>query len=155
MKLSYLFVICYLVCVNALAQTESQRAATFNLNKKVAIQGYDPVAYQTGQEAQKGKKSIAATHQGITYYFAAESNKQLFLGNPAKYEPVYGGWCAYAMGKTGDKVKVDPETFKVIDGQLYLFYNFFFNNTLEDWNEDETALKKQADQNWGQLLSKS
>ena len=68
--------------------------------------------------------------------------------NPLNYEPQYGGWCAYAMGKDGSKVEVDPETFKIIDGKLYLYYNKFFNNTLKSWNKDETNLKSRADLNW-------
>ena len=68
--------------------------------------------------------------------------------NPAKYEPQYGGWCAYAMGAKGEKVSVDPKTYKIVDGKLYLFYNRLFNNTLEDWNENEAKLKNKADANW-------
>jgi len=30
------------------------------------------------------------------------------------------------MGELGEKVRIDPETFKIIDGKLYLFYNFLF-----------------------------
>ena len=63
-----------------------------------------------------------------------------FASNPAKYEPQYGGWCAYAMGHDGSKVEVDPETFKIINGKLFLFYNRFFNNTLKTWNQDESKL---------------
>jgi hypothetical protein len=55
------------------------------------------------------------------------------------------------MGATGETVEVDPETFKIIDGKLYLFYNKFFNNTLETWNKNEAALKIKADSNWKSL----
>ena len=68
------------------------------------------------------------------------------------YEPQYGGWCAYAMGTSGEKVKVDPETFKIIDGRLFLFYNAFFNNTLNSWNKDEKNYHTKADQNWKTIL---
>ena len=52
------------------------------------------------------------------------------------------------MGESGEKVKVDPETFKIIDGKLYLFYNFWGNNTLTDWNKEEQKLKMSGDKNW-------
>ncbi|MEN9569980.1 MAG: hypothetical protein RL172_1211, partial [Bacteroidota bacterium] len=58
------------------------------------------------------------------------------------------GWCAYAMGAKGQKVTIDPETFKIRNGKLYLFYNKLFNNTLKDWNKDEPALCAKADTNW-------
>jgi hypothetical protein len=54
--------------------------------------------------------------------------------------------------RRGEKVSVDPKTFKIIDGKLYLFYNKFFNNTLIDWNKDEMKLKKKADGNWGRMF---
>jgi hypothetical protein len=52
------------------------------------------------------------------------------------------------MGKDGSKVEVDPGTFKIIDGKLYLYYNKIFNNTLKSWNKDEVNLKSKADVNW-------
>ncbi len=64
------------------------------------------------------------------------------------YEPQYGGWCAYAMGNSGEKVEVDPETYKIVDGKLYLFYNKYFTNTLKSWNKDEAKLKSKADESW-------
>lgn len=120
----------------------------FNLEKGVAIQGYDPVAYFTAGKAVEGKKDLSHKYEGVTYYFSSASNKDLFVKNPSAYEPQYGGWCAYAMGANGEKVEIDPGTFKVIDNKLYLFYNSFLNNTLPKWNKDETTLKPSADKNW-------
>ncbi|MGG9960641.1 YHS domain-containing (seleno)protein [Ferruginibacter sp. SUN106] len=120
----------------------------FNLDDGIAIKGYDPVAYFIANKAVKGSKDLAVYHQGATYYFSSAGNKELFKANPSKYLPEYGGWCAYAMGAKGEKVSIDPETYKIVGGKLYLFYNKFFNNTLKDWNKDEANLKKNADANW-------
>jgi len=127
------------------------RKKNSNLEEGVAIQGYDPVAYFIRNKAVKGKKELAAQYEGITYYFSTLENKEAFKRVPATYEPAYGGWCAYAMGAKGEKVSVDPGTFKIIQHKLYLFYNKFFNNTLNDWNKNETTLKNQADANWQRL----
>jgi len=89
-----------------------------------------------------------------TYYFSSEMNKKLFIANPNKYLPNYGGYCAYAMGADGSLVDIDPETYEIIDGKLYLFYNKFFNNTKEKWDLDKTNLKKNADFNWNKLYKK-
>ncbi|MBV6639639.1 MAG: YHS domain-containing protein [Cyclobacteriaceae bacterium] len=121
-----------------------------NIEGGMGIQGYDPVAYFTDNKALEGEKTITSTHQGVKYYFSNSKNKDLFDRNPSKYLPAYGGWCAYAMAG-GEKVKIDPETFKIIDGKLYLFYNFYFNNTLTKWNKDEANLKRQADQHWARI----
>jgi YHS domain-containing protein len=130
------------------------RKKEFNLENGVAIQGYDPVAYLNGGKALEGKKELAYSYQGVTYRFSTATNRDLFKAAPDKYEPAYGGWCAYAMGATGEKVEVDPETFKVINGKLYLYYNRFFNNTLKTWNKDEKGLKEKADTNWTKFFKK-
>ena len=104
----------------------------FNLGSHhLALEGYDPVAYFREHEAREGKSEITAEYEGVTYRFATPENKEIFLSGPSAYKPQYGGWCAYAMGAKGEKVEVDPETFKIVDGKLYLFYNKFFNNTLD------------------------
>jgi YHS domain-containing protein len=133
---------------SAQAQTDV-RKKQFNLdNAGLAIEGYDPVAYFIQQKAVEGKKEISLTNDGVTYHFATTQDRDLFKANPAKYEPQYGGWCAYAMGATGKKVEIDPGTFKLLDGKLYLFYNKFFNNTKKSWDKDEANLKAKADANW-------
>jgi YHS domain-containing protein len=124
------------------------RTKSFNLDKNVAIQGYDPVAYFTVGKAIKGNPEILAVAEGVTYYFFSTLNKELFLKDFKKYEPQYGGWCAYAMGYSGEKVEIDPNTFKMLNGKLYLFYHSWTNNTLNKWNKDEANLKSKADKNW-------
>lgn len=128
------------------------RKKHFNLEDGIAIKGYDPVTYFTQNKAIKGKKELAVSHQGIVYYFSSVQNKDAFKAAPFKYEPEYGGWCAYAMGNSGEKVSIDPETFKIVNGKLYLFYNRFFTNTLKDWNKNEATLKKNADLKWPTLF---
>jgi YHS domain-containing protein len=133
------------------AQNDSKRITEYNLENKVAILGYDPVGYFTQGKAIKGKKDISISYHGVIYKFSSNENKETFLKNPSKYEPQYGGWCAYAMGSSGGKVEINPETFKIVDGKLYLFYNAYFNNTLKSWNPDEANLKVKADNNWKKI----
>ena len=76
----------------------SLRKQGFNLEKNVAIHGYDPVAYFKENKAVKGKSEISVSYLGIT-----TENKNVFERDPTAYEPQYGGWCAYAMGKSGEK----------------------------------------------------
>ncbi|MEJ6794786.1 MAG: YHS domain-containing (seleno)protein [Flavobacteriales bacterium] len=115
---------------------------------KVAIDGYDLTTYFTLNKAIEGSKKFSTKHEGATYYFKSEQNKQQFLKNPEKFLPQYGGWCAYAMGEKAEKVSIDPETFIITDGKLYLFYNSYFNDTSEKWNVDPNGLRIKADRNW-------
>lgn len=137
---------------SAVFAQSSNRQSQFNTEKgMVAIQGYDPVSYFTQNKALKGKKENQVNALGVIYWFASEDNKQLFIKDYKKYEPQYGGWCAYAMGSSGEKVEIDPETFKIVNGKLYLFYHTFINNTLPKWNVNEMELKTKADKNWNAI----
>jgi len=150
-SISILFVV--LSSTISFAQSAAKRVKEFNLENKVAIQGYDPVAYFTQKKAVKGKKELATSYEGVIYYFSSQANKEAFTKTPASFEPQYGGWCSYAMGATGEKVGIDPETFKIVDGKLNLYYNAYFNNTLKSWNKDEVNLKKKADANWKKIIN--
>lgn len=153
MKKSIAIVVFVLAATTSWAQTASKRIKEYNLEHKLALQGYDPVAYFTQKKAIKGKATLSVIHEGVTYYFSTTTHKETFQKNPSAYEPQYGGWCAYAMGANGEKVEVDPETFKIVNGKLFLFYNAFFNNTLKSWNKDEVNLRQKADANWKKFLN--
>jgi hypothetical protein len=89
------------------------------------------------------------------YLFATEENRGEFISNQEKYRFAYGGYCAWVMLE-GEKVDVDPERFKKIDGVVYLFYNTFFTDTLNKWNrlaaeESEQSLIIRADEKWRDL----
>lgn len=135
-----------------LAQNKVDRITHFNTKKGIAIQGYDPVAYFMDQP-KKGSTKHTVSHQGINYYFSSKKNKETFLANPSQYEPQYGGWCAYAMGDSGEKVKINPKAYKIVEGKLYLFYKKFFNNTLKSWNKNEAHLMPKADDYWLKIIN--
>lgn len=143
-----MFIVLFFTTSIVHAQSE-KRLKEFNLSKSsVAISGYDPVAYFTEKKAVKGNQIFITVYEGVAYHFSSQKNLDLFRIKPASYEPQYGGWCAYAMGVKAEKVAVDPETFKITDGKLYLFYNKYFTNTLKGWNKDETNLTAKANASW-------
>lgn len=136
------------LCVACFAQAQALKPF-FNVDGNgLWAEGYDPVAYLVQGKALKGSTQIIATYKGATFRFANTAHRELFKKTPEHYLPQYGGWCAYAMGANGEKVEVDPETFKVKDGKVFLFYNAFFNNTLTTWNKNEAQLYRSAEQHW-------
>lgn len=147
------FILIVQLCFSILifAQNNVERKH-LNLEKGVAVQGYDPVAYFSSNKAKKGNSKISLNYQGAIYYFASEENKTQFQKTPTKFEPQYGGYCAFAMGDYAKKVEIDPETFKIVDGKLYLFYNKFVTNTLKSWNKDEKNLRTKGDKNWSNII---
>ena len=132
------------------------RSKEFSLSRKsLALSGYDPVAYfQEGPK--KGSKQLSHTFKGVLYYFSSEANRAKFIEDPYKYEPQYGGWCAWAMFDGGGRTEANPESYKIIDGKLYVFYDGFFGDTLALWNDkgDDETLINTADQYWGKQVFK-
>ncbi len=125
------------------------------VKKGAVAKGYDVVAY-FDNEAKEGSKEFSVEHDGVNFYFSSQQNLNTFKKNPSKYIPQYGGFCAYAMGVKGSKVPVNPETFEIRDGKLYLFYNKGRTNTLNYWIEQGAEqLKEKADQNWEKITTKS
>ncbi len=157
MKTTLLFMLLLLVPVTVFGDflSEAQRKKMLNVNEAaLAVQGFDPVSYFQNKATQ-GKEFISFVHNGITYYFSSKKNLQTFKQSPEKYEPAYGGWCAWAMLE-GQKVEINPKRFKIIGGKLYLFYDRFFTNTLKKWNKlteekTEPALIEKADIHWRDL----
>jgi len=123
--------------------------------KKGAVaKGYDVVAYFSN-EAKQGSKEFSTEYDGVQFYFSSQENLKTFQENPTKYVPQYGGFCAYAMGVKGSKVSINPETFEIREGKLYLFYNRGSTNTLKLWtDEGAEELKAKADKNWKKITSR-
>jgi len=151
MKIFLLTILLLIAISNGSLKGQSSQSKLYNLEKGIAIQGYDPVSYFKNEKPKKGKSSISKELDGVIYYFASSEARDLFIANPTAYQPAYGGWCAYAMGIDGSKVKIDPKTFKIVEGKLYLFYNFYLNNTMKKWNQDEGNLKRNADSYWAKI----
>jgi YHS domain-containing protein len=127
--------------------TNAERRRNFNTENYVALREWDPVSYFQKKPA-RGNSKFSYEYNAITYYFANQANLDEFKKTPAKYEPAYGGWCAYTIAATGERVKISPTTYKIVDGKLYLFYNFNNDNRLLKWNTDEKKNKAAADKNW-------
>jgi len=137
-------------------QNENIRQKHYNVNEsQLALEGYDIVSYFTEKKPQKGNQQWSYTYNGVKYHFKNEHNKQLFAKTPTKYEPAYGGWCALAIAKNGEKVAVDPLSYKISDGRLLLFYKNTFYSALNNWNKDKTPeadLLNKGDQYWNEII---
>ena len=134
------------------AQGQAENAARRrNLNNEnyIALRQFDPVSYFSNKPL-RGSEKIQYDHKGITYYFASEENREKFKKSPEKFEPAYGGWCAYTMATSGERVKIDPTAYRIVGGRLFLFYNFGGDNRLMKWSasQNKSALIAQADKKW-------
>ncbi|MGJ8666484.1 MAG: YHS domain-containing (seleno)protein [Patiriisocius sp.] len=145
-----------LVSIAFLASSCGTSKGTINTNNKGFIaNGYDVTEYFEGN-ATEGNDLYISTYNGASYKFMNASNKAMFDKNPAKYEPQYGGFCAYAVGDSNSKVDINPESFLIEDGKLYLFYDTVFADTKQKWlDENPMMLKQNADENWKSLKNKN
>jgi YHS domain-containing protein len=58
----------------------------------VAIKGYDTVAYFTEGRPVKGNKQFEYSWQDAKWRFANEKHMEMFISDPEKYMPQYGGY---------------------------------------------------------------
>lgn len=115
----------------------------------VILAGHDVVAYFTQNKAVEGSAEFTAVFKDAIYRFSSAENRDLFNKNPEKYEPAYGGFCAY--GATfGKKFEIDGKAFKIVDGVLYVNKNL---QVYEAWRKDVPKHINEADEFWPEIES--
>ena len=114
---------------------------------QVALDGYCPVAYVEAGKAVKGSPKHAVKQDGVTYLFASEGAKKLFVENPKKYLVKYDGFCAYAVAN-GYKAPGKGEFFSVYQGAVYLFFDAA---TKKAFDADPAKMAAKADAEWKKL----
>ena len=125
----------------------------YNTKKGYVAEGYDVVSYFSNDKPVEGSDKFETTFDNVKFKFVSEANLNLFKANPKKYVPQYDGYCAYAIGAKGKKFTVDPNTFEIRDGKLFLFYNKGKTNTLKFWlDQNPDELKQKADKNWEKII---
>jgi YHS domain-containing protein len=116
----------------------------------VAIMGYDTVAYFTDGKAVKGSEEFTYDWLGTPWHFASKKHQEMFMSEPVKYAPQYGGYCAGEVVAGSVTVNVDPEAFKIIDGKLYLIYDV---GNADDFAAHADDNIPKADANWPQVAA--
>ncbi len=145
MKKPILTLLALIVFVAASAQAiDPVNKTTFG---GVAIKGYDPIAYFTDGKPVKGSKGFSVEWQKATWQFVTAKNRDAFSKDPEKYAPQYGGYCAYAVSK-GYTADIDPNSWKIVNGKLYLNYNA---EAQQLWAKDIPGNIAKANQNWPKL----
>ena len=114
------------------------------IKSDAAIQGYDPVAYFKESKPVKGKAELSYTWKQATWHFSSQQNLEDFKGNPEKFAPQFGGYCAYGMAE-GHKAPTSPDAWTILDDKLYLNYN---KNVKELWDKDRPGNIEKANKNW-------
>src|SRR5437667_12204259 len=95
-------------------------AETVPSGRRVAIGGYDPVAYFTDGQPLKGSEAFWFAFDDAVYQFTSAEHRAQFAADPERYAPQYAGFCAGGISK-GYKIEPDPEAWAILNGKLYLF----------------------------------
>jgi YHS domain-containing protein len=111
---------------------------------RLAIKGFDTVAYFAVGSAAKGNPKYEFVWNGAKWLFTNAENLERFRQDPEAYAPQFGGYCSYAVSK-GYTADGEPEAWKVVDGKLYLNYN---KDVRSLWERDENANIEKGVANW-------
>ncbi len=149
-KLSSIFTaLLVIVSLNIWAQTENVDA------NGLAIGGYDVVSYFQDFKAAKGDAKFSVNYDNVTYYFTSQAHKDAFKAKPESFLPQCKGLCSWGVAEKSAKFPVNPESFKVFENKLYLFYDGPFQgqrlDTKELWLKDEKNFVQKLPAKWEEV----
>ena len=118
--------------------------------RRIALSGYDPVAYFVDSKPTKGSREFWYSFDDVIYIFRSAEHRAKFAADPEHYAPQFAGYCAGGVSK-GYKTEPDPEAWLIANGKLYVFELKeripFFKSHI-----DEVAAKANA--NWPTVKTK-
>ena len=120
-------------------------------SERVMLKGADVVAYFTESAYRQGVAEHQSTYEGVGFWFASADHKALFDQSPQRYLPQYGGYCANGIAY-GIPWGGDADTWKIIDGKLYLFGG---QASQDGWDLDEPANLALANRYWAEEVKGS
>jgi len=123
-------------------------AAPWDTPKGWGLDGYDPVAYFTDHEPKLGDPKYAYEAQGIRWKFTSREHQQMFIADPRRYEPQFGGYCAYAVS-LNTTAHGDPHQWAVVNDKLYVNANVIAAHL---WSLDRSGNIDKGNKNWPGIL---
>lgn len=117
----------------------------------VGVSGYDLVSYHIGEKPLRGNGNHLAVHDGVTYLFTSEANRERFVRDPERYLPAFGGYCAFGVS-VAKKFVGDPDVWEIVEGRLYLNLD---NKIQGKWEQDLAANIKKAEEQWPRIRDRS
>lgn len=128
--------------------TEIYQSSPKFLGTKLAVGGYDTVAYHKKGKPVIGTDAFTYTWKDATWRFSSEENLDEFVAAPDKYAPQYGGYCAYAVAHNGLSPG-SPLHWKIVDGKLYLNID---GSVQTKWERGQDGFIKRSETNWPKVL---
>ena len=120
------------------------RAADPPAARRIALSGYDPVAYFNDGRPAKGVRSYWHAFDDAVYLFRSAAHRDQFAAQPERYAPQYSGFCAGGVSK-GYKAEPDPEAWLIANGRLFVFQ---YKDRVELFRRKIAEIEAQANANW-------
>jgi YHS domain-containing protein len=108
------------------------------------LKGADVVAYWTLNKYVQGTPEITSLYEGVSFRFSTVEHKALFDKEPKKYMPEYNGFCANGI-VYGIPWGGDADSFKMINGKLYMFGGL---GSRDGWDLDVPRNLALAEKYW-------
>lgn len=133
---------------------------TLGSDHNIAISGLDTVAFFTEHKPVQGQEAFSYEWKGARWLFASAKDRDLFKGDPEKYAPQWGGFCAVGISNGHVSKHLVKGSYDIHDGKLYLFaqgINGDFDQYRKEWLEEHGgAISRVGTGNklWPDLKSK-
>lgn len=151
LKITWIITLLGLFATTSAMAQEGRNVSQYNLKAGVGLKGYDPVSYfaEGGSQPAKGNTTISHNHRGVTYFFTSVENREIFKTMPERYEPTYGGYCAWAMSvRNGSKVDIDPLLYTINGNRAHFFIAPSAKN---NFDRGIDRFEPKADRNWKRI----
>lgn len=136
--------LCLAALVLSAAGCATHNTVSDGADSRLMLKGHDPISYFAGGKPLPGKPDIKLEHEGVTYRFASEANRELFRAAPDKFKPQFNGFCSnglvYAIPLGGNH-----DNFKIINGRLFMFGG---EGSKRYFEMDETRNLQLAENYW-------
>jgi hypothetical protein len=85
-----------ILCVAAFGGLVASRALAAGPpeGRRIALRGYDPVAYFADGRPAKGSPEFWSAFDDVVYLFRSAEHRDKFAAEPERFAPQYDGYCA-------------------------------------------------------------
>ena len=126
------------------------QAEQFPEGRRIALSGYDPVAYFEDDQPAKGSREYWFSFDDVVYLFRSVQHRDNFAADPERFAPQYDGYCAGGVSK-GYKTEPDPEAWLIANGRLFVFQ---FKDRVPMFQKIIEEVAAKANKNWPSLRTK-
>lgn len=115
--------------------------------KRVALRGYDPVAYFLDGRPVQGVPQFWYEFDDTVYFFSSSEHRAVFLADPDQYAPQYRGLCALSVSIGGHDEGDGgvAGSWEIVNGKLFVFSG---SAGVRDFATDPSGIIARGKTNW-------